>query len=345
MGYKVSFEEANKILAELQNEYEIWAPKRFVGKGRYSDTDLVKYAKINTIEEVEYKKKSDFPAKEVLTPITESLFYFTEDEFIESKATNKKLLIFMRPCDIHAQHHQERIYLSNGNFEDMYYKRMNEKVKIVMMECAESWDTCFCVSMGTNKAEDYSLAVRFGEDGLLVDVKDQDFVGCFENDEKADFTPDYVKENVLKVTVPEIPNKDVLTKLKQHPMWNEYNKRCISCGACTIACSTCTCFTTTDIIYNENGRVGERKRTSASCQIKGFTDMAGGMSFRNTAGDRMRYKVLHKFHDYKARFKDYDMCVGCGRCMERCPELISIVATVNKMSKAIDEIVAESDKA
>ena len=75
MGYKVSFEEANKILAELQNEYEIWAPKRFVGKGRYSDTDLVKYAKINTIEEVEYKKKSDFPAKEVLTPITESLLH------------------------------------------------------------------------------------------------------------------------------------------------------------------------------------------------------------------------------------------------------------------------------
>ena len=52
MGYKVSFEEANKILAELQNEYEIWAPKRFVGKGRYSDTDLVKYAKINTIEDI-----------------------------------------------------------------------------------------------------------------------------------------------------------------------------------------------------------------------------------------------------------------------------------------------------
>ena len=215
MGYKVSFEEANKILAELQNEYEIWAPKRFVGKGRYSDTDLVKYAKINTIEEVEYKKKSDFPAKEVLTPITESLFYFTEDEFIESKATNKKLLIFMRPCDIHAQHHQERIYLSNGNFEDMYYKRMNEKVKIVMMECAESWDTCFCVSMGTNKAEDYSLAVRFGEDGLLVDVKDQDFAGCFENDEKADFTPDYVKENVLKVTVPDKFTGDVMGDLNR----------------------------------------------------------------------------------------------------------------------------------
>ena len=116
------------------------------------------------------------------------------------------------------------------------------------------------------------------------------------------------------------------------------DSKCVSCGACTVACSTCTCFTTTDIIYNENANVGERKRTTASCQVEGFDEMAGGMSFRHTAGDRMRYKVLHKFHDYKARFKDYHMCVGCGRCIDRCPEFISIVATVNKMAKAIDEI-------
>ena len=344
MGYKVSFEEANKIFAALQDEYEIWAPKRFVGKGRYSDTDMIKYDKINTVEEIEYMDKSDFPAKEVLSPITESLFYFTEDEYIESKATDKKLLIFMRPCDIHAQHHQEKIYLSNGGFEDMYYKRMNEKVKIVMMECTTGWDTCFCVSMGTNKSEDYSMAVRFGEGELSLDVKDDAFAPYFEGKNETGFKPEYVEKNQLTVDVPEIPNKEVLTKLKNHPMWNEYNKRCISCGACTVACSTCTCFTTTDIIYNENANVGERKRTTASCQVKGFSDMAGGMSFRNTAGDRMRCKVLHKFHDYKERFQDYHMCVGCGRCIDRCPEYISIAATVKKMANAIDEIVAEENK-
>ena len=242
MGYKVSFEEANKIFAKLQDEYEIWAPKRFVGRGRYSDTDMIKYDKVQTVEEIEYKEKSDFPAKEVLTPITESLFYFTEDEFIESKATSKKLLIFMRPCDIHAQHHQEKIYLSNGDFTDMYYKRMNEKVKIVMMECTTGWDTCFCVSMGTNKTDDYSMAVRFGEGELTLDVKDADFAPYFEGEPAADFKPEYVEKNELTVTVPEIPNKDVLLKLKSHPMWNEYNSRCISCGACTIACSTCCCL-------------------------------------------------------------------------------------------------------
>ena len=104
----------------------------------------------------------------------------------------------------------------------MYYKRMNERVKIVMMECQEGWDTCFCVSMGTNKAEDYSMAVRFGEDGLSFQVKDESFAPYFEGMEDDDFTPAFVEENELKVTVPEIPDKEILTKLKDHPMWRQY---------------------------------------------------------------------------------------------------------------------------
>ena len=344
MGYKVSFDEVNQIFADLSKEYEIWAPKRFPGKGRYSDTDIIRYDKVKTVEEIVFDEKSDFPAKEVLSPITEPLFYFTEDEYRESKVTSKKLLIFMRPCDIAAQQRQERIYLGNGGFNDMYYERMHEKVKIVMMQCDLDDDTCFCVSMGTNKTDNYSLAFVCQDGALKVEVKDDVFAPYFEGKTAEDYTPSFPTENKTKVTLPEIPNKEVLTKLKEHPMWNEYNKRCISCGSCTVACSTCTCFTTTDIAYNENGSVGERKRTSASCQIEGFTDMAGGHSFRNTAGDRMRYKVLHKFHDYKERFKDYHMCVGCGRCISRCPEFISITATVDKMNKAIAEIVAEENK-
>ena len=76
MGYKVGFKDADRIFGQLQDEYEIWAPKRFVGKGRYSDTDLIKYAQVASVKEIEYKEKSDFPAKEVLSPITQSLFYF-----------------------------------------------------------------------------------------------------------------------------------------------------------------------------------------------------------------------------------------------------------------------------
>lgn len=339
MGYKVGYEKVNEIIKELSKEYDIYAPKRFNKAGRYSDTDMIRYDIIEKAEDIVFDEKSDMPAKEVLGPITQTLFYFTEDEYRESKVSSKKIIIFMRPCDINAMEHQNKIYLQNGGFKDLYYARLQEKVKIVMMECNKGWDTCFCVSMGSNKSDEYSVAVR-NEDGYwLVDVKDDEF-DCFKTEE-ADFNVEFVEENELSVELPEIKNKAVLTKLKSHPMWNEFNSRCISCGACTIACATCTCFTTTDIAYNENPNVGERKRTSASCQIEGFTDMAGGHTFRPTAGDRMRYKVLHKFHDYKARFKDYHMCVGCGRCIDRCPEFISIVATVEKMNAAIKEIEKE----
>ena len=61
MGYKVSFEQANKIFDKLWDKYDIYAPKRFEGRGRYSDTDIVRYDKVNTVEEIVFDEKSDFP--------------------------------------------------------------------------------------------------------------------------------------------------------------------------------------------------------------------------------------------------------------------------------------------
>jgi len=340
VGYKIDNVKVNEVLAELSKEYDIYAPKRFEKQGRYSDTDIIRYDIVTKAEDIVFDEKSDFPAKEVLSPITQTLYYFTEDEYRESKEKSKKILIFMRPCDVNAMEHQNKIYLQNGGFCDTFYKRLQEKIKIVLMECKTGWDTCFCVSMGSNKTDEYAVAVRAEEDGWQVEVKDEALAAYFTGEEN-EFTPEFVTENEITVTIPEIKNKTVLNALKKHPMWKEYDSRCLSCGACTIACATCTCFTTTDIAYNENANVGERRRTAASCQIAGFTDMAGGHSFRPTAGDRMRYKVLHKFHDYKARFKDYHMCVGCGRCIDRCPEFITITGAVEKMAKAIEEIEKE----
>ena len=48
-------------------------------------------------------------------------------------------------------------------------------------------------------------------------------------------------------------------------------------------------------------------------------------------------------NDYKARFNDYHMCVGCGRCTSRCPEYISVTATVEKMATAVAEIEVKGD--
>lgn len=340
MGYNLSFQEVNTLFEDLKKEYKIYAPKRFKKQGRYSDTDIIKYDEVSTVEEIEFKEKSHYPVKEVITPITQTLYYFTEDEFRESSiGHNKKILIFARPCDINAQRRQDMIYLHNGNFEDTFYKRIRERVKFICIECVDGFDTCFCVSMNSNKTDDYSLAVRFNESSLLFNVKDKEFSKFFNDKTEEEFELKFIEENEAKVTIPEINDKEILIKLKNHPMWDEYNKRCLGCGSCTIACSTCSCYTTRDIVYDSLGKIGERRRVQASCHIDGFDEMAGGHNFRTTKADKMRYKVLHKIHDYKAQFGDEHMCVGCGRCTDRCPEHISITATINKVNNAVNEIM------
>ena len=69
MGYKVDFKQMNHIFEQLSDEYDIYAPKRFKKQGRYSDTDIVRYDRVENIEDVVFDQKSDYPAKEVLSPI------------------------------------------------------------------------------------------------------------------------------------------------------------------------------------------------------------------------------------------------------------------------------------
>jgi anaerobic sulfite reductase subunit A len=65
--------------------------------------------------------------------------------------------------------------------------------------------------------------------------------------------------------------------------------------------------------------------------VDGFTEMAGGHGFRKDHGDRMRFKVMHKIYDFRKRF-GYNMCVGCGRCNDVCPEYISFSGCINKVN-------------
>lgn len=344
MGYSLTAAQAQQVLDAIRKDYRVYAPKRFPKQGRYSDTDIIRYAEVERFEDIVWQVKSDYPAKEVLSPIQQAIFYFTEDEYRASKGPNKPILILARPCDINAQDIQAKIYAGNGGYDDYYYQRMRDAVKFAVMDCNGGDDTCFCCSMGSNRTEDYALALRFSEDGMECAVEDEAFAPYFAGMPQAEYTHRFVEENVLEVTPPDLSDKAVRLALKSHPMWKEFNSRCISCGSCTVACSTCTCFTTRDVIYGDNPEVGERRRVTDSCQIAGFDQMAGQRELRPTAADRMRYKVLHKFHDYKARFGDRHMCVGCGRCIHRCPEHISIAATVNKMNAAVEDIRASLAK-
>ena len=315
MGFQLSSAQFNDVLTQLGKHYVIYAPKNFKGQGTFSDTDRIRYGTIKQVEEIEFNQKSSFSYKEVLLPITQTLFFFTEAEVKEASMNEQNLLIFLRSCDWYAVRRLDEIYLRNG-FEDVYYKKFREKAKFVVMGCEKSFNHCFCVDMKTNiKCEQ-----------LLADAK-------MEAITLGEVTPKFVTENEVQVEIPEKLDLRVIYS----NMWEEYSERCIACGRCNFVCPTCTCFTMQDIFYQDNRNCGERRRVWASCQVEGYTDMAGGHKFRESKGQRMRFKVMHKIYDFKKR-NGYHMCVGCGRCDDICPEYISFSNCINKLGKAMDEV-------
>lgn len=333
MSYIIENKKFNDYLEKLSNEYDIYAPVRIKGGGRFSNTDSVRYKTIKKVEEIEYKEKSHFPAKEVLLPVTETLFNINDEELTEPTESYKKKLVFLRSCDIHAMERMDNMYLNNGPYQDIYYKRRREKTKYILMGCENSFENCFCASMNSNRTDDYSLGIKFLDEEVYLEVKDDEFKGFFGGEE-IDFTPDFVTKNKHKVTTPDV--KDFDLSIFEDKMWEDYTDRCIGCGRCNFSCPTCSCFTTTDIYYDENSKNGERRRVWAGCQVDQFTDMAGGHSFRKKQGQRMRFKTMHKIYDYKKRF-DKNMCVGCGRCDDRCPEYISFATCINEVTHTLNK--------
>ena len=360
MKISLNRENFDLVLEKLKKEYKIYAPIEMPFRGTFSDTSVIRYSEIEKIVEICFDKKSNFSAKEIMLPITQTMFYFTENEYKMPEEQNEKYLIFLRSCDLHGVKRVDDIYLNN-KFLDIYYKRVRDKVKFVVFGCPNSFENCFCVDMGTNKTDEYNIGMKVTDDEIFLDVKDEEMKKYFdeiisenagteniENEkennknrieikENAEFEMEFVEDNEIHVDIPDnIELEDIINL----DLWREYDTRCIACGKCNFVCPTCTCTTTQDVFYSENENAGERRRVWASCHVNGFTDMAGGHAFRQKHGDRMRFKVMHKISDFKKRF-GYQMCTGCGRCDDACPEYISFSNCINKLSAELKRISAE----
>lgn len=372
MSVTLDIERFNSYLGELALDYQLYGPVLKKGKGAFSDTDVVGYGLFNHYEELVLNQKSYFSPKEVFYPIREVLFNFirnreTKGNVVQDSITEvvpeineKPVLLFLRPCDLNGIRRLDTIFLKNGD-ADYYYARRRELIKFVMIECTEGFDSCFCVSMGSNKATDYQAVLREDQEQIIWQIEDESLsrpalLGLNEND----FEPQFIQENKVKVEVP--PVSAITNDIFNHDIWTEYTQRCIACGRCNTSCITCSCFSMQDVqVENQpvtiqsttthsttsqsateatsgQSLIGKRQRVWASCHVDGYTDMAGGHSFRKQNGEKMRFKTLHKINDYHKRFGEH-MCVGCGRCDDVCPEYISFSKCITKINQIIKEDV------
>lgn len=345
-SYRISRSFMNDFLHKLKAEYRIYAPKHIPDRGMWETDGLIRYQEIDTLDEIINSQQSDFSPKEVIYPVAQTIFTFDENSCRETISNDPKgIIIFARPCDINGLKRLDNMFLANGGMSDVYYKRMRDKVKIFMMECEQSWENCFCVSMGTNKTENYSIAWKLHGDMIYLKVKDAEFTDYFEWAGVCDYEPSFIEENERKVCIPAIKDAATLKEVSGMEFWKEYNDECISCGGCNTVCPTCSCFDTVDYLNQENSRKGERRRVWSSCMLQDFSKTAGGSIARKQPEQMMRFKTMHKVYDYNARFGGNEhMCVGCGRCIQRCPEDICFADTINKVADAVDEIAGGKEK-
>ncbi|MFQ5952873.1 MAG: anaerobic sulfite reductase subunit AsrA [Candidatus Omnitrophota bacterium] len=326
---KFNESEARSIFADLTRHYMIIAPVEKRGEGRLSDTDLITYDEVKSFDQIELLKQSFFTAKSVVFPLRETMFTLRRNKAEESEENIPSTIIFLRPCDIHAMEVIDEHFLRDSDNEDPYYKRRREKVKFFLIECCESFENCYCVSLGTNKTENYSAFMRKSKDGYEVRIKDKELEQFFPSKGDMVKEPRFVKKNLRSVEIPE----KIDISLFKDDMWKEYSKRCIACGRCNTSCPTCTCFSVQDI-PSEDKNAFERRRIWSSCHVKKFSLLAGEHDFRVEYGDRMRYRTLHKISDFKPR-TGRQMCIGCGRCDDVCPVYISMFRCVDKINEVI----------
>ena len=87
-----------------------------------------------------------------------------------------------------------------------------------------------------------------------------------------------------------------------------------------------------DIKDYDTGHGVQRYRCWDSCMYSDFTMMAHGNN-RTSQMQRFRQRFMHKLVYYPLNNDGLFSCVGCGRCVEKCPSSLNIVKVIKAFEK------------
>ena len=291
---------------------------------------------------IDWYRNTTVPAKTHFLPSREELFHFQKDDKgykIELPAADeKKQLIFgIRPCDARALTIVAPIF--EELYEDPYYLARKNGTLLVGLACTEPCDSCFCTSLGINPGEssDVDLMVTdIGDHFLIEGISEagKELIGrageLKEAAEADEARAREVKEASYQKVTRKVDTENIREKLlacfEDKEYWEDVAAKCVSCGICTLLCPTCFCFDINDEMVKKQGT---RFRSWDSCAFSVYTRMPMENP-REEKWQRVRQKVCHKFEFHPMSY-DVIACVGCGRCIRRCPVNWDITQAVNNL--------------
>ena len=334
---KISLDNIQSLFAKIAENAKLYVPvDNADGSATYGEwSEGVKWSDaLNTT-----KSPKDF-----FFPQTEDLMRFKTEgkniEVIDVRSEIEDFVVFgVRACDVKAFDVLDKVFLCEPR--DSFYAMKREKGIIVSLACTRPAETCFCTSFGIDaaapagdvycwKTEDSLYLQANTEKGekLVASLGDLlvDDCGC---------AVDAQKEKIAKI-MNQLPLKDLSTdafgggktqELFNDPAWDELSSTCLGCGTCTFVCPTCQCY---DIKDFNTGNGVIRYRCWDSCMYSEFTKMAHGNN-RLTQKERFRQRFMHKLVYYPENNDGMFSCVGCGRCLAKCPISMNIVKVMKKI--------------
>lgn len=282
--------------------------------------------------------------KDFFFPQTENLMEFKTSgkniEVVDTRKENEDFVVFgVRACDVKSFDILDRVFLSDP--VDSFYASRREKGVIVSVACTRPSETCFCKTFGIDPATpagDVSVWRTETEVYFKANTpKGEDFISKISSltEECSEDAVDAQKEKINSI-MEKLPLANLKTdafgggKTKEFfdsPAWDELSEACLGCGTCTFVCPTCQCY---DIKDFNTGNGVIRFRCWDSCMYSEFTKMAHGNN-RLTQKDRFRQRFMHKLVYYPENNDGLFSCVGCGRCLSKCPISMNIVKVMKKL--------------
>ncbi|MDR1028823.1 MAG: 4Fe-4S dicluster domain-containing protein [Clostridiales Family XIII bacterium] len=315
---KIKKDKFKDALASIAKEAKVFLPMKGVYASEYRVWDGA--------GEPFFERNTALPPKELLFPRSERMYeYDLNAGTVTEAAPDEKIVIAgIRPCDVRSVEHLDKVFLES-EYTDVYYRARRENLTMIAYGCATPAPTCFCDSMDVVPTDAPGADVVMNDAGnsyvLTVNTPKgehiRDLISSFLSEGKADDVP--AVSCSLKVEKPDDLHKQLIARFDD-PMWETLSDACLGCGCCSYICPTCYCF---DIGRENRGKTGTAFRCWDSCMFSDYSRMAGGHNPRPTKKERLRNRYLHKLAYFPERYGT-SLCVGCGRCIDKCPARLDI---------------------
>ena len=334
---KIAKENLNALYAKIAESMGLFIPIKKAGEVNYHVWGEGKEVSLETLKTVKSPKNMFFPESENM------MKFKTEGkniDVVDIRDEKRPFVLFgVKACDYKAIEVLDKVFLADP--VDTYYQARREATTIVTLACSKPEESCFCTVFGIDAT---------APQGDVTAWLDKEYLYWQANTEKGERLTALVKDLFVEggekeVSAQQAKTKEVLEKLPfagldlsrfqpenlnelfEDKAWEEMSEACLGCGTCTFVCPTCQCFDIRDIKTND-GIV--RFRCWDSCMYSDFTLMAHGNS-RTTQMQRFRQRFMHKLVYYPSQNDGLYSCVGCGRCVNKCPQNLNIVKVIKKL--------------